>query len=244
MNLKKQSGFTLVEIAIVLVIIGLLLGGILKGQELINSARVRNIADQGSATQAAYYGFIDRYRQVPGDWAQAAATIGIGQAIVSPLAANGNAGNGRIDTNDYDEASGVWEQLSKAGFINGLYVGGGTAANYIDGTRAPVNAFNGTVALSRFSGTNVAANDYQGTGGNRLAYVYGPQIPATIMRELDVKLDDGAPATGIVRAVRDGGGTTNMSLILDQPAGAVACVAAGAWDVTNASQDCNGIFLY
>ncbi len=66
-NFKKQSGFTLVEIAIVLVIIGLLLGGILKGQELINSARVRNLADQNSGIQAAYYGFIDRYRQVPGD---------------------------------------------------------------------------------------------------------------------------------------------------------------------------------
>ena len=68
MNNKQQTGFTLVEIAIVLVIIGLLLGGILKGQELINSARVRNLADQNSGVQAAYFGFIDRYRQVPGDW--------------------------------------------------------------------------------------------------------------------------------------------------------------------------------
>ena len=65
---RKQSGFTLVEIAIVLVIIGLLLGGILKGQELINSARVRNMADMNAGIQAAYYGFIDRFRRVPGDW--------------------------------------------------------------------------------------------------------------------------------------------------------------------------------
>ncbi|MEX2353142.1 MAG: prepilin-type N-terminal cleavage/methylation domain-containing protein, partial [Gammaproteobacteria bacterium] len=48
LNRNKQSGFTLVEIAIVLVVIGLLLGGILKGQQLINSARVRNLADQNS----------------------------------------------------------------------------------------------------------------------------------------------------------------------------------------------------
>ena len=66
---QQQKGFTLVEIAIVLVIIGLLLGGILKGQELINSARVRNLADSTSGIQAAYFGFIDRYRRVPGDWA-------------------------------------------------------------------------------------------------------------------------------------------------------------------------------
>jgi prepilin-type N-terminal cleavage/methylation domain-containing protein len=63
----REGGFTLVEIAIVLVIIGLLLGGILKRQELITSARVRNLADQASGVQAAYYGFVDRYRAIPGD---------------------------------------------------------------------------------------------------------------------------------------------------------------------------------
>ena len=87
MQRKKQTGFTLVEIAIVLVIIGLLLGGILKGQELINSARVRNLADQNSGIQAAYYGFIDRYRQVPGDFPSANATTAIGVTINLPVAA-------------------------------------------------------------------------------------------------------------------------------------------------------------
>ena len=75
--MNKQRGFTLVEIAIVLVIIGLLLGGILKGQELINSARVRNLADTTTGIQAAYYGFIDRYRRIPGDWNSTGATLAI-----------------------------------------------------------------------------------------------------------------------------------------------------------------------
>ena len=61
---RRQYGFTLVEIAIVLVMIGLLLGGILKGQELINGARVRNLADMNAGVQAAYYGFIDRYGRI------------------------------------------------------------------------------------------------------------------------------------------------------------------------------------
>ena len=61
---RWQSGFTLIEVAIVLVVIGLPIGGILKGQELVNSARVRNLADLNAGTQAAYYGFIDRYRRV------------------------------------------------------------------------------------------------------------------------------------------------------------------------------------
>ena len=84
MEIKQQKGFTLVEIAIVLVIIGLLLGGILKGQELINSARVRNLADQNSGVQAAYYGFIDRYRRIPGDFPAARASAALGVQVFLP----------------------------------------------------------------------------------------------------------------------------------------------------------------
>ena len=71
MSLRKQQGFTLIEIAIVLVIIGLLLGGILQGQSLINSARVRNLISQVDGVKAAFYGFQDRYRALPGDFSQA-----------------------------------------------------------------------------------------------------------------------------------------------------------------------------
>jgi len=60
--MKKQHGFTLIEIAIVLVIIGLLLGGVLKGQELITSARVRNIISQQDGVKAAFFGFVQRQR--------------------------------------------------------------------------------------------------------------------------------------------------------------------------------------
>lgn len=235
-TMKRQSGFTLVEIAIVLVIVGLLLGGILKGQELINSARVRNLADQNAAVQAAYYGFIDRYRQIPGDWPAAAATTGIGVTIVSPTSAN--AGNGRVDDGDWDEASGVWEQLAGAGFIAGNYSGGGTAANYTDGTRAPVNAFNGSVLLGRM-------DQYQdnGTAVERLAFSFGNQIPAKILRELDVKLDDGRPLTGILRVsdTATGGWATLFTSV-------AACTAGTApnieWDVATDSQDCGAVSLY
>ncbi|MCY4325802.1 MAG: prepilin-type N-terminal cleavage/methylation domain-containing protein, partial [Betaproteobacteria bacterium] len=68
---KQGRGFTLVEIAIVLVIIGLLLGGILKGQELIDTAKVRAIADRQSALKIAWFSFVDRYGAIPGDWDRA-----------------------------------------------------------------------------------------------------------------------------------------------------------------------------
>ncbi|HKU71092.1 MAG TPA: prepilin-type N-terminal cleavage/methylation domain-containing protein, partial [Burkholderiales bacterium] len=87
---KSQSGFTLIEIAIVLVIIGLLLGGVLKGQELITSARVRNMISTQDGIKAAYFGFLDRFRALPGDYTLATTNI-VGAT------ANGN-GNGRIET--------------------------------------------------------------------------------------------------------------------------------------------------
>ena len=62
---NNQSGFTLVEIAIVLVIIGLLLGGVLKGQELINSAKVKNFAGDIRNISTFIYAYQDRFRALP-----------------------------------------------------------------------------------------------------------------------------------------------------------------------------------
>src|SRR6266511_487407 len=97
---RQQTGFTLIEIAIVLVIIGLLLGGVLKGQELITGARVRNLISQQDGVKAAYFGFLDRFRALPGDYSNASANItGISTAgacaDATAGAGNGN-GNGQI----------------------------------------------------------------------------------------------------------------------------------------------------
>jgi len=241
---NKQSGFTLVEIAIVLVIIGLLLGGILKGQELINSARVRNLADQNSGIQAAYYGFIDRYRQVPGDMvalnacqAIGAANMGLPAPCAAPPAAAGGNGNGSLDVGSYLEASNLWYHLAAAGFIQGAYAGGVTTdPTYLAATIAPINAFNGRVILTRTPNFIPVAVPPV----NRLAYVFGSQIPVKIMRELDVKIDDALPNTGVMRHSSVVGGAT----VFDST---VACVLAGApptWDINAAAQNCNAVILY
>src|SRR5215467_10547743 len=96
---RKQTGFTLVEIAIVLVIIGLLLGGILKGQEMITQAKIKNSIADFSGISAAYYGYQDRYRAIPGDDSTAAsrwttptvAAAGDGNGIVAGTYNNGGA---------------------------------------------------------------------------------------------------------------------------------------------------------
>ena len=250
---KKQSGFTLVEIAIVLVIIGLLLGGILKGQELINSARVRNMADQNSGIQAAYFGFIDRYRQVPGDWAALPAAQAIGDATVTL----GGNGNGRID-NDITEAAAVFSQLSKSNFLGGgftpatLATAPGNEGDYIANIASPVNAFNGALILTRNAG-------YSGANSTRLNLHMGVNVPVSIARELDIKVDDGLPNTGVLRmTIPDGTDTTfdTISFVSN----VITCttvtgaVAAGNADGTGANtdifdvfddfQDCGQVFVY
>ena len=102
---RPQSGFTLVEIAIVLVIIGLLLGGVLKGQELIVQARIKNILNDFTGITTAVYAYQDRFKALPGDdrngarWADLGSTVG--------------DGNGIVDSTDEEEL--FWADLRKAG---------------------------------------------------------------------------------------------------------------------------------
>lgn len=258
MKINKQKGFTLVEIAIVLVIIGLLLGGILKGQELINSARVRNLADQNSGIQAAYYGFIDRYRQVPGDFGSVAASQAMGVTVVLPLAASTTDGNGQLD-NTLEEAAAVWEQLAKSQFLGGGFTPAtavpASEAAYTSSRVGPSNAFNGALILTRNAG-------YTGTASIRLNLHMGRNVPVTIARELDVKVDDGLPNTGVLRltdaATATGGGTT-FDTIEFAPSFATCSTAAAATGPANAAgseaatdiydifddfQDCPQVFVY
>src|SRR4051794_507674 len=88
--MKRAQGFTLVEIAIVLVIIGLLLGGILKGQEMITQAKIKTPIADFSGIPAAYYGSQDRYRAIPGDGPNAAGRWAAAGTLPAATAGNGN----------------------------------------------------------------------------------------------------------------------------------------------------------
>src|SRR5262245_6335257 len=120
----KQSGFTLVEIAIVLVIIGLLLGGILKGQEMITQAKIKNLISDFSGVSVAYHGYVDRYRKIPGDDGDASARWG-GPAAGVPAAPaagafnDGTIAGGYASTTADDESRLFWLHLRKAGFVSG-----------------------------------------------------------------------------------------------------------------------------
>ncbi len=183
--LRRGSGFTLIEIAIVLVIIGLLLGGVLKGQELITSARVRNIISQQDGVKAAFFGFQDRFRAIPGDYSQASVNIATGLT-------NGN-GNGQIESiatgGAVDEYIGVWEHLSRSGFINGSYA---YAAAPPTTASSPTNPYGMYLTL-------IYDNVYAGTNPTKHNLKTGNQIPADILAEVDRKVDDGRADAGSFR---------------------------------------------
>src|SRR5262245_26033538 len=128
--IRKAAGFTLIEIAIVLVIIGLLVGGVVKGQELITSARVRSLIAQQDGAKAAFFGFQDRYRAIPGDYAAAGTGINCGAA-----ACLSGDGSGYIDA---PNSSGIheeilaWHHLSASGFLGGSYTMANSATAVAD----------------------------------------------------------------------------------------------------------------
>jgi len=137
-SVQAVAGFTLVEVAIVLVIIALILGGVFKGQALIDNARVRSLSTEVSGIQTAWNSFQERYRSIPGDFPKASTQI---DSAASP----GN-GNGRIDGSQ--ERAGVWQQLSLAGFISGQYDGAQSSV----GTANDVKCASGTCPKNPFNG--------------------------------------------------------------------------------------------
>jgi prepilin-type N-terminal cleavage/methylation domain-containing protein len=193
-TLRNKKGFTLVELAIVLVIIGIILGAVLKGQELINNAKVSRLYNMYREMQTAMYTYYDRYGRFPGDDITANGRWG---AVVT----NGN-GNGGVDTGvgpglistapayactaTGTEQCDLWASLRLSNIISG----GTTAAT--GAYRNPTHPFGGAIAISYFAyivAPAISAN-----------WVHFQNVPTAMAQTIDTKYDDGVWNTGDIRA--------------------------------------------
>jgi prepilin-type N-terminal cleavage/methylation domain-containing protein len=191
----RQAGFTLVEIAIVLVIIGLLLGGILKGQEMITQARIKNVVNDFNGITAAYFGYQDRYKAVPGDDNQASVRwanpnppggsrdgngdgVIAGRYMTAPAALTGAAPLAAEESNVF------WWHLRLAGFVAGATTGQAAWT-------PPVNAVGGFVGVQNGAPGIAAAQP-------RLAglVLCSANVPDKIASAVDTQVDDQRSQTG------------------------------------------------
>jgi prepilin-type N-terminal cleavage/methylation domain-containing protein len=189
MRMKIQNGFTLVEIAIVLVIVGLLIGGVLKGQEMITNAKLKRIESEGAGLAAAMFSYQDRYLQLPGDDSEADTRFTVYDAADSAI---GN-GNGTIDGAWDMNTATVWNDGSEETlkFFAHLRAAGLIPGGAKDATR-PTNAYGGQIGIQ---------NGALGLSGHVI--IFGA-IEGPIAKIIEARLDDGDPTTGSIQAGETG----------------------------------------
>lgn len=193
-TIRNTKGFTLVELAIVLVIIGIILGAVLKGQELINNAKTKRAYNQVREVSAAIYTYMDKYGlRLPGDDPTATAAIrGAGWAIATGAGARGNGliEGGAIGTNAapgtmFTCAAGAttetciaWDHLKRANILSGT----------VDSTN-PGNAYGGSIGIANVAVSGLTTN-----------WIGLSRIPSNIAQQIDLQYDDGDATTGSIRA--------------------------------------------
>ncbi|MDI3515588.1 MAG: hypothetical protein PWP40_2817 [Rhodocyclaceae bacterium] len=179
-----QNGFTLVEIAIVLLVIGLLLGGVLKGQELIDSAKAKNLAQDLRGIPAMVHAYQDKFRALPGDDPAAVRHLCIGGEACTVVGDGDGVIEGTWDDTSGAETLRFWQHLRLANLMTG-------STDTDDPGFLPRNALGGRLGVQRGNGT---------LGMTGSLVVCSGAIPGKLVRQLDIALDDGDPGRGALRA--------------------------------------------
>lgn len=241
MHRTANHAFTLVELSIVLVILGLLVGGILVGQDLIHGSAVKKQVTQMEQYRTAQNSFRDKYQGLPGDL-RATTANGFGMVARAGSAGHGD-GSGLIDgcatnaTLAGCETLVYWTDLSFAGLLSPAFTTAGDTTAAINSTnieqylpRGALGSTSVTVftdgSTNYYQLTTVSATDAGGT--YTLTHALSPMDAFNI----DEKLDDGIPLQGSVRAV-GGSGPLNVPAV----AGATNCVNNTANSPYNTGED-------
>ena len=196
---RQQSGFTLVEIAIVLVIIGLLLGGVLKGQELVNSAKVKNHVSDLKAVPLFVYGYQDKYKALPGD--DANARNHLGTAALEP--GGGTRGNGTIEGN-YNSTAATDESVAFWQHVRLANLAAGSTDFTAPSSVVPTNADGGRIGIQSKSPITDMTGSY---------FVCSDGIQGKFAKQIDITMDDGDTAKGSVRAMAAGYAGTQQAAV-------------------------------
>jgi len=238
MRIQQQQGFTLVEIVIMVLIVGMIVASVLKGQEMVTSGKVKRMASQLDEIRAAYFGFEDRYRALPGDYTLADVHLNC------PGGCPKGNGDSRIRETETPLAGSevredilVWTHLSSAGFLKGDYrmVAGSTIA---DQQNTPTNPYSALAQLA-FDGRYGVADG----GAPHHNLKTGPQVPVEVLAELDRKTVDGKPYDGALQfSTFTANGTPGP-----QEGSVTACTtavdAAAPWNLAAGSTNCGAALL-
>ncbi len=211
----KQHGFSLVELSIVLVILGLLVGGVLAGKFLIRASELRSVSSDLIKYKTAIYSFRDRYFGLPGDITNATqfwGSVTTSGATCPYEAGTGTQtcdGNGEGNIQYYSEHARAWQQLANAGLIEGSFSGSPASANFY-GETIPASKITGngymfiytTKAAIGLTGAGTASTNNTIRFGSGIAGTYPsfrpnpPTINSIETWNLDTKIDDGMPGSG------------------------------------------------